>query len=131
MSILALHQSYEVILHRTIVISLPFIFQIIKSFDFNQRIHKDFLMDTLCNFNFSSCLGNIRLDSIECIVVFHRSIESYTATGFSIGPLFKAVGEFIGVFGGSFILGGFMGLLTALVSFSEDFSYGSPAVDGA
>ena len=52
---------------------------------------------------------------------FHRSIESYTATGFSVGPLFKAVGEFIGVFGGSFILGGFMGLLTALVSFELCF----------
>lgn len=46
-----------------------------------------------------------------------RSIESYTATGVDAGALFKAVGEFIGVFGGSFILGGVMGLLTALVSF--------------
>lgn len=49
-------------------------------------------------------------------IVLYRSVESYTATGFAPGPFFSAIGQFVAVFGGSFLLGCAMGLGTALLT---------------
>eukprot|EP00794_Sanderia_malayensis_P011062 gene11062-12230_t len=49
-------------------------------------------------------------------IVLYRSIESYTASGFAAGPFFSAIGQFIGVFGGSFLIGTVTGLGTALLT---------------
>eukprot|EP00795_Rhopilema_esculentum_P016376 gene16376-7778_t len=49
-------------------------------------------------------------------IVLYRTVESYTASGLAAEPVFAAIGQFIGVFGGSFLLGCLMGLVTALVT---------------
>jgi len=49
-------------------------------------------------------------------IVLYRSIQEYELETFDTLSFFKAIGEFVGVFGGSFLLGSVMGLFNALLS---------------
>ena len=50
----------------------------------------------------------------------YRSVDEYTeGSSFEIASLFKSIGTFVGIFLGSFLLGCFMGLATALVGIEE------------
>ncbi|XP_038050054.1 sodium/hydrogen exchanger 9-like [Patiria miniata] len=49
-------------------------------------------------------------------IVLSRTVESYESETFEAGPVFKALGTFIGVFIGSFAIGSVMGIITALVT---------------
>ena len=47
-----------------------------------------------------------------------RSVDEYgEQSEFSVAGLFKSVGTFVGIFLGSFLLGTFIGLVTALVCY--------------
>lgn len=49
-------------------------------------------------------------------IVLYKSIQSYQCATFHSRSFFQAVGMFIGIFGGSFLLGSFMGLFNALLA---------------
>ena len=53
-----------------------------------------------------------------CCVCF-RSVEAYgkeEAEGFSANAFFKALGNFVGIFGGAFLIGSLFGMVTALLT---------------
>jgi NhaP-type Na+/H+ or K+/H+ antiporter len=65
---------------------------------------------------YSLVFGESVLNDAVAIVLF-RSVDEYSGEGdnFDAGSLFISVGSFIGIFLGSFVLGVFIGIVTALV----------------
>lgn len=55
----------------------------------------------------------------HCVLFLFRSVEAYNkeqAEGFSANALFKAFGNFVGIFGGAFLIGSVFGMVTALLT---------------
>ena len=53
-------------------------------------------------------------------IVLSESVETYgqlSSDEFSFEAFLQSLGKFVGVFAGAFAIGGFMGILTAFVSF--------------